>query len=95
VRSAYPGYTGARPKMQVWHGTADNLLYPQNFWEEIKQWTNVCVSLRLPLMRLLKSSHCRFGYTQTPISNTSISGFPSTYSNATYGPMFQVCLRQL
>jgi acetylxylan esterase len=41
VRSGYPGYTGARPKMQVWHGTTDTTLYPQNFFEEIKQWTNV------------------------------------------------------
>ncbi|KAI0069947.1 acetyl xylan esterase [Panus rudis PR-1116 ss-1] len=41
VFDAYPGYTGARPKMQVWHGTADTTLYPQNFWETIKQWTTV------------------------------------------------------
>ncbi|KAI0663646.1 acetyl xylan esterase [Cubamyces menziesii] len=41
VYNAYPGYTGARPKMQVWHGTADTTLYPQNFYEEIKQWTTV------------------------------------------------------
>ncbi|KIJ46618.1 carbohydrate-binding module family 1 protein [Sphaerobolus stellatus SS14] len=41
VRNAYPGYTGPRPKMQVWHGTADTTLYPQNFQEEVKQWTNV------------------------------------------------------
>ncbi|KAF8175579.1 acetyl xylan esterase [Pholiota molesta] len=41
VRSGYPGYTGARPKVQFWHGTADTTLYPQNFWEEIKQWTNI------------------------------------------------------
>ncbi|EKM51934.1 carbohydrate esterase family 1 protein [Phanerochaete carnosa HHB-10118-sp] len=41
VTAAYPGYTGARPKMQVWHGTADTTLYPQNFYEEIKQWTTI------------------------------------------------------
>ncbi|EIW62600.1 alpha/beta-hydrolase [Trametes versicolor FP-101664 SS1] len=41
VYNAFPGYTGARPKMQVWHGTIDTTLYPQNFWEEIKQWTTV------------------------------------------------------
>ncbi|KAJ3551134.1 hypothetical protein NM688_g4904 [Phlebia brevispora] len=41
VRSGYPGFTGTRPKVQFWHGTADTTLYPQNFWEEIKQWTNV------------------------------------------------------
>ncbi|KIY73782.1 carbohydrate esterase family 1 protein [Cylindrobasidium torrendii FP15055 ss-10] len=41
VRSGYPGYTGSRPKMQLWHGTADTTLYTQNFYEEVKQWTNV------------------------------------------------------
>lgn len=41
VRNAYPGYTGPRPKFQFWHGTVDTTLYPQNFWEDIKQWTNV------------------------------------------------------
>jgi acetylxylan esterase len=41
ARSGYPGYTGTRPKMQLWHGTADTTLYTQNFYEEVKQWTNV------------------------------------------------------
>jgi poly(hydroxyalkanoate) depolymerase family esterase len=41
VRGAYPGYSGPRPRMQLWHGTADTTLYYQNFGEEIKQWTNV------------------------------------------------------
>ncbi|KAL7272126.1 hypothetical protein RUND412_005082 [Rhizina undulata] len=41
VRAAYPGYTGARPKMQLWHGTLDEVLYYHNFGEEVKQWTNV------------------------------------------------------
>lgn len=41
VRNAYPGYTGARPRMQVWHGTDDATLRFPNFEEEIKQWTNV------------------------------------------------------
>ncbi|KAH8100153.1 acetyl xylan esterase [Cristinia sonorae] len=41
VRSGFPGFTGTRPKFQFWHGTADTTLYPQNFWEDIKQWTNV------------------------------------------------------
>jgi acetylxylan esterase len=41
VRNMYPGYTGARPRMQVWHGTADPTLRYPNFGEEIKQWTNV------------------------------------------------------
>lgn len=41
VRNGYPGFTGTRPPVQFWHGTADTTLYAQNFWEEIKQWTNV------------------------------------------------------
>ncbi|KAH7340687.1 acetyl xylan esterase [Rhizoctonia solani] len=41
ARSGYPGYTGTRPKMQLWHGSTDTTLNTQNFYEEIKQWTNV------------------------------------------------------
>jgi poly(hydroxyalkanoate) depolymerase family esterase len=41
VRNADPGYTGVRPRMQLWHGTADTTLNYNDFGEEIKQWTNV------------------------------------------------------
>jgi len=41
ARSAFPGYHGKRPPMQLWHGTADTILFYPNFGEEIKQWTNV------------------------------------------------------
>jgi acetylxylan esterase len=41
VRAAYPGYSGPRPRMQLWHGTTDDILNYINFGEEIKQWTNV------------------------------------------------------
>ncbi|MBC7274303.1 MAG: PHB depolymerase family esterase [Streptomyces sp.] len=41
VRAAYPGYTGPRPRMQLWHGTEDDVLRYPNFGEAIKQWTNV------------------------------------------------------
>ena len=41
VRGANPGYTGPRPRMQLWHGTDDTTLAYPNFGEEIKQWTNV------------------------------------------------------
>lgn len=41
VRGAYPGYTGPRPRMQLWHGTTDTTLSYNNFGEEVKQWTNV------------------------------------------------------
>lgn len=41
VLDMYPGYDGPRPKMQIWHGSADATLAPQNYEEEIKQWTAV------------------------------------------------------
>jgi hypothetical protein len=41
VRNADPGYSGPRPRMQLWHGTADTTLNYNNLGEEIKQWTNV------------------------------------------------------
>ncbi|MDQ1287096.1 MAG: hypothetical protein QG622_661 [Actinomycetota bacterium] len=41
VRGAYPGYTGTRPRIQLWHGTTDNLVPFQLQQESIKQWTNV------------------------------------------------------
>jgi acetylxylan esterase len=41
VRAAYPGYHGPRPRMQLWHGTADTILFYPNFGEEVKQWANV------------------------------------------------------
>jgi acetylxylan esterase len=33
VKNMYPGYSGVRPKMQVYHGTADTTLYPNNYNE--------------------------------------------------------------
>jgi acetylxylan esterase len=41
VRAAYPGFTGTRPRMQLWHGTVDETVNFHNFGEEIKTWTNV------------------------------------------------------
>ncbi|MFF8012313.1 PHB depolymerase family esterase [Streptomyces sp. NPDC007929] len=41
ARGAYPGYTGTRPRMQIWHGTQDDVLRYPNFGEQIKQWTDV------------------------------------------------------
>ncbi|KAK3493559.1 feruloyl esterase B precursor [Neurospora crassa] len=41
VRNSYPGYTGRRPRMQIYHGLADNLVYPRCAMEALKQWSNV------------------------------------------------------
>jgi acetylxylan esterase len=41
VRNADPGYSGPRPRVQLWHGTADTTLNYENLSQEILQWTNV------------------------------------------------------
>jgi hypothetical protein len=41
VRTMYPGYSGYRPRIQLWHGTADGTINYNNQLEAIKEWTNV------------------------------------------------------
>jgi acetylxylan esterase len=41
VRGAYPDFSRPRPRIQIWHGTKDDVVFFQNFKEELKQWTNV------------------------------------------------------
>lgn len=41
VRAAYPEYSGKRPKIQMWHGTNDEVLAYHNLSEAVKQWTNI------------------------------------------------------
>ncbi|KAF7348748.1 Carbohydrate esterase family 1 and carbohydrate-binding module family 1 protein [Mycena venus] len=41
VHAMYPGYTGAYPPIQEYHGTADTTLYPENLGEEIKEWAGI------------------------------------------------------
>jgi poly(hydroxyalkanoate) depolymerase family esterase len=41
VRAAYAGYTGTRPRVQLWHGTNDTLVPYSLLQESIEQWTNV------------------------------------------------------
>ena len=67
VRGAYPGYSGARPRMQVWHGTDDATLRYPNFAEEIKQWTNVHGVSQTPAMTDTPQS----GWTRTRYGSTS------------------------
>lgn len=41
VRSMYPGYTGHRPRLQLWHGDPDSTISYNNMGEAIKEWTNL------------------------------------------------------
>ena len=36
-----PGYSGTRPRVQIYHGSSDKTLAPSNYWETVKQWTGV------------------------------------------------------
>jgi acetylxylan esterase len=41
ARAMYPSYMGHRPRIQLVHGDADDLIKFKNMAESIKQWTNV------------------------------------------------------
>ena len=41
ARGMFAGYMGHRPRLQIFHGTADQTIKYPNFAESIKQWTNV------------------------------------------------------
>jgi poly(hydroxyalkanoate) depolymerase family esterase len=79
VRAAYPGYSGARPRMQVWHGDQDATLRYPNFAEEIKQWTNVLGVSQTPVLTDSPQSgwtRTRYGSaaTQAPVEAISVAG---------------------
>ncbi|NUP38772.1 MAG: PHB depolymerase family esterase [Streptomyces sp.] len=79
VRAAYPGYTGHRPRMQLWHGTEDATLRYPDFGEEIKQWTNVLGVGQTPAATDSPASgwtRARYGSTgdQAPVEAISLQG---------------------
>jgi poly(hydroxyalkanoate) depolymerase family esterase len=79
VRTAYPGYTGPRPRMQLWHGTDDATLTYPNFGEEIKQWTNVLGVSQTPAATDSPQSgwtRTRYGSTgdRAPVEAISLQG---------------------
>jgi acetylxylan esterase len=39
ARAMYPGYTGAYPRFQTWHGEADDFVSYANLAEQLKQWS--------------------------------------------------------
>nr|WP_157408738.1 PHB depolymerase family esterase [Actinoplanes sp. N902-109] len=79
VRAAYPGYTGTRPRMQLFHGTTDDTLRYPNFGEEIKQWTNVLGVSQTPVLTDTPQSgwtRTRYGSAsvQAPVEAISVAG---------------------
>jgi acetylxylan esterase len=79
ARAAFPGYSGPRPRMQLWHGTDDTTLFYPNFGEEIKQWTNVLGPSQTPAFTDHPQStwtRTRYGGTGTmaPVEAISVQG---------------------
>jgi poly(hydroxyalkanoate) depolymerase family esterase len=79
ARNSYPGYSGRRPRMQLFHGTADTTLNYNNFGEEIKQWTNVLGVSQTPSSTDTPQSgwtRTRYGSTsaQAPVEGISVAG---------------------
>jgi acetylxylan esterase len=68
ARGAFPSFTGARPRMQLWHGTADPTLFFPNFGEEIKQWTNVLGVSQTPAF----TDHPQSSWTRTRYGGTGV-----------------------
>jgi poly(hydroxyalkanoate) depolymerase family esterase len=74
ARGADPGYSGPRPRMQLWHGTADTTLNFNNFGQEILQWTNVTGVSSTPVSTTTPVS----GWTETmygSTANPTVEGF--------------------
>ena len=69
VRAAYPGYTGPRPRIQLWHGANDDVLNPVNFDEAIEQWTNVLGVSPTPVST--ESNQPYISYTRTRYTDNS------------------------
>ncbi|HEV2778429.1 MAG TPA: PHB depolymerase family esterase [Actinophytocola sp.] len=68
ARAMNPGYTGPRPRMQIWHGTADTTLRFPNFGEQLKQWTNVLGVSQTPSFTDTPQS----GWTRTRYGGTGV-----------------------
>ncbi|MFD0275640.1 PHB depolymerase family esterase [Kitasatospora sp. NPDC127111] len=87
VRTAgYPGYTGPRPRVQLWHGTTDTILSHNNLGEEIKQWTDVLGVSQTPSATDTPSAN----WTRTRYDNSAGTTQVEAYSLAGVGHQLPV-----
>jgi poly(hydroxyalkanoate) depolymerase family esterase len=86
ARGADPGYSGPRPRMQLWHGTADTTLSYNNLAEEVKQWTDVLGVSQTPSSTDTPVS----GWTRTRYNSGSGSTQVEAYSIAGAGHQLPV-----
>ena len=64
VFDMYKGYNGTRPKMQIYHGSVDSTLLPQNYQETMKQWAGV-FGYSYDTPESTKTNDPQSGYTRT------------------------------
>ncbi|KZV79982.1 alpha/beta-hydrolase [Exidia glandulosa HHB12029] len=76
VRAAYPAYTGARPKIVLWHGTEDSRISFANYQQQLLQWSNV-LGTDLSKNPTL-NGYPRANYSLTIFDGGSIVGYPAT-----------------
>jgi acetylxylan esterase len=75
VHAAWPGYEGWRPKVQIFHGTEDEVVSYVNHEEAVKLWTEV-LGLGSKPVRVVKDSPLR-GWTKSVYGK---SGWLEAYS---------------
>jgi acetylxylan esterase len=76
VFNMYPGYNGSRPRMQIYHGSVDATLKPQNYQETMKQWAGV-FGYNYDKPTSVKNNDPQSGYTRT-IYGPSVQGIYAT-----------------
>ncbi|KAF2635022.1 acetylxylan esteras-like protein 1 precursor [Massarina eburnea CBS 473.64] len=72
VFDMYKNYNGTRPRMQVYHGSADTTLLPPNYDETMKQWAGV-FGYNYDSPESTKENDPESGYTRT-IYGDSVQG---------------------
>ncbi|HYD07959.1 MAG TPA: PHB depolymerase family esterase [Reyranella sp.] len=95
VREAYPGYAGPRPRMSIWHGTADPVVTQLNAPEVVKQWTNVHGIDDTPDVTDLVNGYPHFVWTDsagTPkVERYVLTGMSHQIAINPFGPLAPKC----
>ncbi|KAM0193058.1 hypothetical protein ACHAPI_008007 [Fusarium lateritium] len=71
ARGYFPGYTGKYPRMEIWHGTSDDIVAYHNFGEQLKQWTNLLGVRRINNI----TNHPEYGWTEMTYGKHRMVGY--------------------
>jgi poly(hydroxyalkanoate) depolymerase family esterase len=62
ARNGFPGYSGRRPRVSLWHGSADRFLVVTNLTDELHQWAGVLGIDEVPDGIDFVDGHARYRY---------------------------------